>query len=152
MRLVFQDAVCAPAYKGLTGAQRLFLDVMADDLPGASSVADVASRAGKSRSWANAYRRSLIDASVIEQVGQGRVAYAISHFGEYIQRCRGDRWAFGASGVHNCVQLAEVYAKMDSFEPKWRSKCPRLRTVGRGVRNRVRFLAAGGPVVYKKRR
>lgn len=71
MRLVFQDAVCAPAYKGLTGAQRLFLDVMADDLPGASSVADVASRAGKSRSWANAYRRSLIDASVIERARAG---------------------------------------------------------------------------------
>lgn len=97
MRLVFQDAVCASAYKGLTGAQCLFLDVMADDLPGASSVADVASRAGKSRSWANAYRRSLIDASVIEQAGQDRVAYAIPHFGEYMQRCRDDRWAFGAS-------------------------------------------------------
>jgi hypothetical protein len=74
-----------------------FWTVMADDLPGASSVADVASRAGKSRSWANAYRRSLIDASVIEQAGQGRVAYAIPHFGEYMQRCRDDRWAFGAS-------------------------------------------------------
>jgi hypothetical protein len=85
---------------GLQGAHRCTTPLFGrdgDDLPGASSVADVASRAGKSRSWANAYRRSLIDASVIEQASQGRVAYAIPHFGEYMQRCRDDCWAFGAS-------------------------------------------------------
>jgi len=84
-RLVFMDSVCAPAYMGLTKAQQLFIDAMAQDLPSPTTVADVASRCGKSRSWANAYRRSLIDASMIEPVSQGEVAYAIPHFGSYMQ-------------------------------------------------------------------
>lgn len=85
-RLVFMDAVCAPAYKGLTGAQQAFVDAMAADYPHTTPVAEIAKRVGKSRSWANAYRKSLIDANVIEAVSLGEVAFAIPHFGEYVQQ------------------------------------------------------------------
>ncbi len=84
--IAFQDAVCAPAYKGLTSAQRAFLDAMAQDWPEPASVCDVAVRAGKSRSWASKYRESLIRAHVIEGLGDGRVAFAIPYLGDYLTR------------------------------------------------------------------
>ena len=84
--LVFNDAVCAPAYRGLTNAQQQFLDAMARDWPRPSVVSEIARRLGKSRSGAGAYRRSLIDANMIEQTSQGEVAYAIPYFGEYMTR------------------------------------------------------------------
>ncbi len=84
--LAFQDAVCAPAYKGLTGAQRSFLGVMAQDWPHPSKVSDVAKRAGKSRSWASKYRESLIRAHMIEPLGDGMVGYAIPYLGDYLTR------------------------------------------------------------------
>lgn len=84
--IAFQDAVCAPTYKGLTPAQRAFLDAMARDWPEPASVREVARRAGKSRSWASKYRESLIRANVIEGLGDGRVAFAIPYLGEYLTR------------------------------------------------------------------
>jgi hypothetical protein len=84
--IAFQDAVCAPAYKGLTAAQRSFLDMMAQDWPEPSSVAEVARRAGKSRSWASKYRESLIGSHVIEGMGGGQVAFAIPYLGDYLQQ------------------------------------------------------------------
>ncbi|MDO4537469.1 MAG: ATP-binding protein [Coriobacteriales bacterium] len=83
--MVFLDAVCAPAYKGLTKAQQAFLEAMLVDWPGPSSVAEIGKRLGKSRSWANAYRKSLMSASMIEPASLGEVAYAIPHFAEYLQ-------------------------------------------------------------------
>lgn len=84
--IAFQDAVCAPAYKGLSLAQRAFLDSMAPDWPNASNVRDIALRAGKSRSWASKYRESLIRAHMIEGLGGGEVAYAVPYLGEYLTR------------------------------------------------------------------
>lgn len=81
---VFLDAVCAPAYRGLTKAQQTFLDAMATDWPSPSSVTAIAERLGKSRSWASAYRRSLMDANVIDGSEYGMVSYSIPHFGEYM--------------------------------------------------------------------
>lgn len=81
---VFQDAVCAPALRGLTEAQRSFVAAMARDWPHPSMVADIAARTGKSSSWASKYRASLIGAQVIEPAGRGRVAYSIPYFGEYM--------------------------------------------------------------------
>lgn len=83
--MVFLDAVCAPAYIGLTGAQRAFLQAMTRDWPEPSAVSEIARRAGKSAAWAAAYRRSLIDANIIESAGRGLVSYAIPHFGEYMR-------------------------------------------------------------------
>ena len=84
--MVFLDAVCAPAYLGLTGAQQAFLRAMAPDWPAPSAVAEIARRSGKSAAWAAAYRKSLIDANVIEVAGRGLVSYAIPHFGEYMEQ------------------------------------------------------------------
>lgn len=83
--MVFLDAVCAPAFVGLTDAQQTFLKAMSEDWPDSSSVTEVARRAGKSAAWGAAYRRSLIDANVIASAGRGLVSYAIPHFGEYMQ-------------------------------------------------------------------
>ena len=84
--MVFLDAVCAPAYLGLTGAQQAFLRAMAPDWPAPSAVAEIARRSGKSTAWAAAYRKSLVDANVIEAAGRGLVSYAIPHFGEYMKQ------------------------------------------------------------------
>lgn len=84
--LAFQDAVCAPAFDGLSGAQREFLLAMVPDLPGASRVSDVGARAGKSLSWANKYRASLISDQVLAAGGRGLVRLAIPHMGEYLDR------------------------------------------------------------------
>lgn len=84
--LAFEDAVCAPAYRGLKDPQRKFLQAMAQDYPAPSKVVDIAARIGKSQSWASKYRRSLVDEHVIEPVGRGEVAYAIPHFGEYMKK------------------------------------------------------------------
>lgn len=83
--MVFLDAVCAPAYLGLSAAQQTFLRAMARDWPEPSATAEIARRAGKSNAWAAAYRKSLIDANVIESAGRGLVSYAIPHFGEYME-------------------------------------------------------------------
>ena len=84
--MVFLDAVCAPAYLGLTGAQQAFLRAMAPDWPAPSAVAEIARRSGKSTARAAAYRESLIDANVIVAARRGLVSYAIPHFGEYMEQ------------------------------------------------------------------
>ena len=84
--MVFLDAVCAPAYLGLTGAQQAFLRAMVPDWPEPSVVAKIAQRSGKSTAWAAAYRKSLIDTNVIEAAGRGLVKYTIPHFGEYMKK------------------------------------------------------------------
>lgn len=95
----FQDAVCAPALRGLTEAQRSFVAAMARDWPHPSMVADIAARTGKSASWASKYRASLIGAQVIEPAGRGRVAYSIPYFGEYMSGLSATdaRWTGGGT-------------------------------------------------------
>lgn len=82
----FPNAVCAPSYRALAHAQQAFLRAMAPDFPGASSLSDIAERAGKSMSWAGKYRASLERAKMIETVGWGQVAYSIPYFGEWIRK------------------------------------------------------------------
>lgn len=89
--VVFGDAVCAPEYNGLTSAQREFVNVMAPDFPNASKMQDIAKRAGKSASWANKYRASLLHAKIIVSAGKGLVAFDIPYFGEYVQQALSDR-------------------------------------------------------------
>lgn len=84
--IAFEDAVCAPAYKSLTRAQRQFLDYMLPDWPSPSHTMDVATRARRSRSWAAKYRESLVRAQVIEPLGDGMVEFAIPYFGEFMKR------------------------------------------------------------------
>ncbi|MDO4798532.1 MAG: ATP-binding protein [Coriobacteriales bacterium] len=87
--IAFEDAVCAPTYKGLTSAQKVFLNMMATDYPSSSAVSEVSRRAGKSRSWGLKYRESLIRAHVIEPLGDGRVSFAVPYMGTYVCRASG---------------------------------------------------------------
>lgn len=80
----FPRAVCAPAYHSLTHAQQRFLRAMAPDYPNASTLSDIADRAGKSMSWAGKYRTSLERAQMIKTADWGMVAYSIPYFGEWI--------------------------------------------------------------------
>lgn len=82
--LAFEDAVCAPAFKGLTLAQQSFVMAMLPDQPHASKVADIAERVHKSQSWVSKYRASLIDARVIESAGYGRIRFAVPYLVEYL--------------------------------------------------------------------
>ncbi|ERL10410.1 AAA ATPase domain protein [Olsenella profusa F0195] len=86
--LAFQEAVCAPLVRGLTGAQRMFVEAMAQDYPASSRVTEVAERCGKSHSWGSKYRSSLIDGHVVRATRKGEVAYAVPWLGEYLNRGR----------------------------------------------------------------
>ncbi|MBQ9058434.1 MAG: hypothetical protein IJ125_04560 [Atopobiaceae bacterium] len=86
--LVFLDAVCAPAYRAASSAQQAFLDAMLEDWPQSTPVSGIAQRVEKSTSWVSAYRKSLIDAHLIEPAGGGKVSYSIPHFGEYMAQRR----------------------------------------------------------------
>lgn len=82
----FEEAVCAPAYRGLTNAQKEFCLAMLDDDPEASDVREVANRVKKSVAWARRYRKSLIDAHVITSAGPNMVHFEIPHLADYIRR------------------------------------------------------------------
>ncbi len=87
--LVFEDAVCAPAFDALSPAARKFVMAMAEDDSEASRVADVAGRLGKSRSWGNKYREVLIAEKVIAPDDFGYVKFAIPHMAHYVRSCQG---------------------------------------------------------------
>lgn len=82
--LAFGDAVCAPAFDGLSSAGKKFVLAMIQDEGAPSKVADIAERAGKSRSWASKYRDVLIAEKVIEPDEFGYVRFAIPHMAEYL--------------------------------------------------------------------
>lgn len=84
--VAFDDAVCAPAFEGLTAAQRLFVKAVARDYPEPSRVSEIAARARRSSSWVSKYRASLIKERVIESDGYGLVRIAVPHLAEYVQR------------------------------------------------------------------
>jgi hypothetical protein len=83
--LAFEDAVCAPALNGTTGAERLFLTAMAQDSPNPTRVADIAERTRRSRSWADKYRAILIEDKLIRPADHGYVEFAVPHLGEYLR-------------------------------------------------------------------
>ncbi|WP_261429386.1 ATP-binding protein [Xiamenia xianingshaonis] len=84
--VAFGNAVCAPVFNGLAEPQQNFLEAFARLSADSADVGEIAKEAGKSMSWASKYRRTLIDAQVIEADGRGRVKFAIPRFGEYLQR------------------------------------------------------------------
>lgn len=87
--LAFDDAVCAPAMDGLSGAERTFVSAMAEDAPEASNVADIETRTRRSRSWVNKYRAALIENRIIRSAGYGLIEFVIPHFGMYLKSRRG---------------------------------------------------------------
>lgn len=83
--LAFEDAVCAPALNGTTGAERLFLTAMAEDSPNPTRVSDIAERTRRSRSWVGKYRAILIKDKLIRPADHGYVEFAVPHLGEYLR-------------------------------------------------------------------
>lgn len=83
--LAFDDAVCAPALDGITGAERLFLMAMAKDSPNTTQVGDIADRTRRSRSWVSKYRAILIKDKLIRPAGHGQLEFAVPHLGQYLQ-------------------------------------------------------------------
>ena len=86
--LAFEEAVCAPVFAGLTGAQRLFVEAVAEDAGGSSRVSDIAQRTGRSSSWVSKYRASLLKEHVIESDGFGYVRLATPYLASYINQRR----------------------------------------------------------------
>ena len=82
----FEDAVCAPAFRGLSKAQRRFALAMLGGHTDAVTPSEVAERAGRSEAWARKYRRSLYDAHIVRIDGDGSVSFSIPYFASYLQR------------------------------------------------------------------
>lgn len=58
---------------------------MLEDFPREASTTDIGIRLGKSSGWVGKYRASLVHEQVIEPTGHGKVAFAIPHFGDWLQ-------------------------------------------------------------------
>lgn len=81
----YGETVCAPTYCGLTAMQQAFLRAMLEDFPREASTTDIGIRLGKSSGWVGKYCASLVHEQVIEPTGHGKVAFAIPHFGDWLQ-------------------------------------------------------------------
>ena len=86
--VLFDDAVCAPLFDGLTAAQKLFVKAVAKEVPQPAKVSEIASRAHRSASWVSKYRASLIKERVVESAGYGLVWLSAPHLAEYVQSLR----------------------------------------------------------------
>lgn len=83
-QMAFRDAVCDPAYRGLSESQRAVLLAMLPDYPEPSRISDIVARTGSSRSWISRCRDSLVQAHVIDTPARGRLSFAIPQFAEYL--------------------------------------------------------------------
>ena len=86
--VLFDDAVCAPLFDGLTAAQKLFVKAVAKEAPQPAKVSEIANRAHRSASWVSKYRASLIKERVVESAGYGLVWLSAPHLAEYVQSLR----------------------------------------------------------------
>lgn len=89
-QMAFREAVCDPAYRGLSRSQQTMLLAMLQDYPDASKISNIVARTGSSRSWISRCRDSLVQAHVLEIPARGEVRYAIPQFAEYLQEIRNE--------------------------------------------------------------
>lgn len=82
----FEDAVCAPSFRGLTKAQRRFVLTMASVGKEGVSLSEIAAQAQRSEAWARKYRQSLRDAQIVRVDGDGMTYLNIPYFASYLQR------------------------------------------------------------------
>lgn len=82
----FEDAVCAPAYRGLSKAQKRFVAAMLEGQEGVVTSSDIAKRAERSVGWVRKYRQSLSDAHIVRVGGDGSVSFSIPYFEAYLRR------------------------------------------------------------------
>lgn len=84
-QLAFGEAVCDPAYRGLSESQQSMLRAMLIDYPNPSRISDIVERTGVSRSWISRCRDSLVEAHVVSVPARGKVAFAIPQLAEYLK-------------------------------------------------------------------
>ena len=82
----FEDAVCAPAFRGLSKAQRRFVLAILATQKDEATPAEIAAHAERGEAWVRKYRQSLYDAHVVDVGGDGSVSFSIPYFGSYLQR------------------------------------------------------------------
>ena len=81
----FQNDICKTTLQPLSETDIQFLQAMRDE-PEACKIADIISRMGVTRDFAQQYRRRLLDAGVIETVRRGTVRIAVPYLAEYLKR------------------------------------------------------------------
>lgn len=82
----FEDAVCAPAFRGLSKAQRRFVLAMLDGQDDAATSTEIARQADRSEAWVRKYRQSLYDAHIVRVDGDGSASFSIPYFASYLKR------------------------------------------------------------------
>ena len=86
--LAFDDAVCEPILHELTTSDRQLLEAIAQvstpQEAGGATVAQLVAQTGRSRSWVNKYRTSLLAQNVIESPERGVLRISVPHLSDFL--------------------------------------------------------------------
>lgn len=87
--LAFDDAVCEPILHELTAAERKMIDALAQFQVEGASIAQLVEKTGRSRSWVNKYRMSLLAQNVVDSPARGVLRISVPHLRDYLAQRRG---------------------------------------------------------------
>lgn len=91
--LAFDDAVCEPILHELTASERQLLEAIAQvstpQEAGGATVAQLVAQTGRSRSWVNKYRMSLLAQNVIESPERGVLGISVPHLSDFLVKRSG---------------------------------------------------------------
>ena len=82
-RKEYMNDLCQVALHGISGKDYEFLLAMAKD-PGASRISRIAERMGVSQSYAQTYKKRMLEAGLIEQDSRGGVRFAVPMLKDYL--------------------------------------------------------------------
>lgn len=90
--LAFDDAVCEPILHELTASERQLLEAIAQvstPQEAGATVAQLVAQTGRSRSWVNKYRMSLLAQNVIESPERGVLRISVPHLSDFLVKRSG---------------------------------------------------------------
>ena len=90
--LAFDDAVCEPILHELTASERQLLEAIAQvstPQEAGATVAQLVAQTGRSRSWVNKYRMSLLAQNVIESPERGVLRISVPHLRDFLVKRSG---------------------------------------------------------------
>lgn len=90
--LAFDDAVCEPILHELTASERQLLEAIAQvstPQEAGATVARLVAQTGRSRSWVNKYRMSLLAQNVIESPERGVLRISVPHLSDFLVKRSG---------------------------------------------------------------
>lgn len=90
--LAFDDAVCEPILHELTASERQLLEAIAQmsmSNEAGATVAQLVAQTGRSRSWVNKYRISLLAQNVIESPERGVLRISVPHLRDFLVKRSG---------------------------------------------------------------